>query len=81
MLTGSFIPGAYAPGAQVQSDGSAVDIECSGLDVRKPGAPGVLLGVAYTVAEPQRFSTCITFDSQFKTSLIDTLFTMSKNDI
>ena len=66
MLTGYFIPGADAPGAQVQADGSAVDSECSGLYVGKPGAPGVLLGVADPVAEPQRFFAYITFDSQFK---------------
>ena len=81
MLTGSFIPGAQAPGTKVQADGSAIDSECSGLDVRKPCAPGVLLGVADPVAEPQRFFAYITFDSQFKTSSIDTLFIVSKNDI
>jgi hypothetical protein len=81
MLTGSFIPGAYAPGAQVKADGSAVDSECSGLDVRQPGAPGMLLGVADAVTEPQRFFADITFDSQFKTSSLDTLLIKSKNDI
>jgi hypothetical protein len=81
MLTGDLVPGAYAPGAQVQTDGSAVDIKCSGLDVGKPGAPGMLLGVADPVAEPQRFFTYVTFDGQFKTSSIDTLLIMSKNDI
>jgi hypothetical protein len=81
MLTGSLIPGAYAPGTKVQADGSAVDSECSGLDVGKPGAPGVLLGVADPVAEPQRFFTYITFDSQFKTSSLDTFLIKSKNDI
>ena len=66
MLTGNFIPGADAPGAKVKPDGRAVDIQCSGLDVGKPGAPGVLLGVADPVAEAQRFFAYITFDSQFK---------------
>ena len=81
MLTGNFIPGAYTPGAKVQADGRAVDSECSGLDVGKPGAPGMLLGVADPVAEPQRFLAYITFDSQFKTPSIDNLLIMSKNDI
>jgi hypothetical protein len=81
MLTGYLVAGAYAPGTKVQPDGSAVDSECSGLDVGKPRAPGVLLGVADPVAEPQRFFAYITFDSQFKTSSIDTLLIMSKNDI
>ena len=81
MLTGSLAPGADAPGAKVQADGGTVDSERSGLDVRKPCAPGVLLGVADPVAEPQRFSAYITFDSQFKTSSIDTFLIKSKNDI
>jgi hypothetical protein len=81
MLTGNFIPGAYAPGAKVQADGRAVDSQCSGLDVGKPGAPGVLLGMADPVAEPQRFFAYITFDSQFKTPSTDNLLIMSKNDI
>jgi hypothetical protein len=68
MLTGNFIPGAYAPGAKVQADGRAVDSERSGLNVGQPGAPGVLFGVADPVAEPQRFFAYITFDSQFNTS-------------
>lgn len=81
MLTGSLVPGADAPGAKVQADGGTVDSERSGLNVRKPCAPGVLLGVADPVTEPQRFSAYITFDSQFKTSSIDTFLIMSKNDI
>jgi len=81
MLTGSFISGADAPGAKVQADGGAVDSERSGLDVGKPGAPGMLLGVADPVAEPQRLFAYITFDSQFKTPSIDNLLIMSKNDI
>jgi hypothetical protein len=81
MLTGNLIPGADAPGAKVQADGRAVDSERSRLDVGKPGAPGVLLGVADPVAEPQRFLAYVTFDSQFKTSSIDNLLIMSKNDI
>ena len=81
MLTGNFISGADAAGAKVQADGRAVDIERSGLDVGKPGAPGVLLGMADPVAEPQRFFAYITFDSQFKTPSIDNLLNMSKNDI
>jgi len=81
MLTGYFIPGADAPGAQVQADGGAVDSQCSGLDVGQPGAPGVLFGMADPVAEPQRFFADITFDSQFKTSSPENLLIMSKNGI
>jgi hypothetical protein len=81
MLTGSLRPGTDAPGAKIQADGGAVDSERSGLYVRKPCAPGVLLGVADPVAESQRFSAYITFDSQFKTSSLDTFLIMSKNDI
>ena len=81
MLMGNFISGADAAGAKVQADGSAVDSQCSGLDVGQPGAPGVLLGMADPVAEPQRFFAYITFDSQFKTPSIDNLLNMSKNDI
>ena len=81
MLTSCFIPGAYAAGAKVQADGRAVYSECSGLDVGKPGTPGVLLGVADPIAEPQRFFAYITFDSQFKTPSLDNLLIMSKNDI
>ena len=81
MLTWSFIPGADTPGAKVQADGGAVDSERSGLDVGKPGAPGVLLGMADPVTEPQRFFAYITFDSQFKTPSRDNLLIMSKNDI
>ena len=81
MLTGSLAAGTDASGAKVQADGGTVDSERSGLDVRKPCAPGVLLGVADPVAEPQRFSAYITFDSQFKTPSLDNLLIMSKNDI
>jgi len=81
MLTGDFISGADAPGTHVEPDSNAINIERCWLNIRKPGSPGMLFGVADPVAETQRFPTYITFDSQFKTSLIDTLLFMSKNDI
>ncbi len=81
MLTGDLVPGADAPGTHVEPDNNAINIERRRLNIRKPGSPGVLFGVADPVAETQRFPTHITFDSQFKTSSIDTLLFMSKNDI
>jgi hypothetical protein len=68
MLAGDFVSGPDAPGTQVEPDGGPVDVECSGLDVGKPCPPGMLFRVADPVAEPQRFSADITFDSQFITS-------------
>ena len=68
MLTGDLIPGAYASGAQIKSNRQSVDIECRGLYIGEPCSPGMLLGVAYPVAETQGFPAHITFDSQFRTS-------------
>ena len=65
MLTGCFIPGPDAAGAKVETYGNPVDGECRGLNIGKPGSPGMLFGMANPIAEPQRFSTNITFDSQF----------------
>jgi hypothetical protein len=70
MLTGDFVPGPDAAGAQVKANRNPIDIEGSGLNIGHPGAPGVLFGVAYPIAETQRFFTKITFDSQFRTSSI-----------
>ena len=65
MLAGNLVAGPDAPGAQVKAYGGPVDIERRRLDVRHPCPPGMLLGVAYAVAEAQRFAADITFDSQF----------------
>jgi len=81
MLAGDLVSGPYASGTQVEPDSCTVDIERRRLDVGEPCPPGMLLGVADPVAEAQRFSADITFDSQFKTSLSDTLRVVSKNDI
>ena len=81
MLAGDFVAGPDAPGAQVEPDGGPVDGKSRRLDIGKPFPPGMLLGVADPVAEPQRFFAYITFDSQFKTPSIDNLLIMSKNDI
>ena len=65
MLAGDLVPGPDTPGAHIEPDGNPIDVKRSGLDVGKPFPPGMLLGVADPVAEAQRFSTHITFDSQF----------------
>ena len=65
MLTGYFIPGPDTTGAEIKPDCRAVNIKGCRLNIGLPGAPGMLLGVAYPVAETQRFSTHITFASQF----------------
>jgi hypothetical protein len=65
MLAGDLVPGPNTPGAHIEPDGNPIDVKRSGLDVGKPFPPGMLLGVADPVAEAQRFSTHITFDSQF----------------
>jgi len=81
MLAGGLVSGPYAPGTQVEPDGGSVDVKRRRLNVGKPCPPGMLLGVADPVAKAQRFSAHITFDSQFKTSLFDTLRAVNKNDI
>ncbi len=68
MLAGNLISGADAPGTQVNTNGHAFHFKRNGLHVRKPGPPGMLLGMTYSIAEAQGFSTHITFDSQFITS-------------
>ena len=65
MLAGDLVSGPDTPGAHVEPDGNPVDVKCRRLDIGKPCAPGMLLGVADPVAEAQRFSADITFDSQF----------------
>ncbi len=65
MLAGSFVSGPDAPGAQVESNGGPVDVKRRWLNVGKPCPPGMLLGMADPVAEAQRFSAHIAFDSQF----------------
>ena len=65
MLAGGLVPGPDAPGTKVEPDGGPVDVKRRRLDVGKPCPPGMLLGVADPVAEAQRFSADITFDSQF----------------
>jgi hypothetical protein len=69
MLAGNLISGANTPGTKVDTNGESVDIKRCRLNVRKPGPPGMLFGMTYPVAEAQGFSTHITFDCQFKTSL------------
>ena len=81
MLAGNLIPGPDAAGAQVKPYRSAADLEGSRLDVGHPGAPGVLLGMAYLIAETQCFSTEITFDSQFRTPSYDTFLILNNNVI
>jgi len=73
MLAGDLVSGPDAPGTQVEPDGYPIDVKRCRLNVGKPCPPGMLLGVADPVAEAQRFSAHVTFDSQFKTSLSDTL--------
>ena len=68
MLVGNLIPGAYAPGAQIDTNRQPLDFECSRLNVWKPGPPSMALGVAYPVTKMQGLSTHIAFDSQFRTS-------------
>jgi hypothetical protein len=65
MLAGSLIPGPDAAGAKVETNCNPIDGECRSLNIGEPGSPGMLFGLAYPIAEPQRFSTNITFDSQF----------------
>lgn len=68
MLAGNFISGANTPGTQINTNGHAFDFKCRRLNIWKPGPPGMLLRMAYPVAEAQSFSTHITFDCQFLTS-------------
>ena len=68
MLAGNLISGADAPGTQVNTNGQAFHFKRNRLYIRKPGPPGMLLGMTYPIAEAQGFSTHITFDSQFITS-------------
>ena len=65
MLTGYLVPGSDAPGAQVGTVGRPLDHNSRRLNVRKPDPAGMLLGMAYPIAEAQCFSTHITFDGQF----------------
>ena len=65
MLAGDLVPGSDAPGTQVEPDCNTVDIKRRRLNVWKPRPPGMLLGMADPVAEAQRFSAHIAFDSQF----------------
>ena len=81
MLAGDLVSGPDAPGTQVEPDSCPVDVKRRWLNIGKPCPPGMLLGMADPVAEAQRFSADVTFDSQFKTSLSDTLRIVSKNDI
>jgi hypothetical protein len=70
MLTGYLVPGPDASGAQVNAVIRPIDLNSRRLNVRKPGPAGMLLGMAYPVAEAQAFSTHITFDCQFRTSYV-----------
>ncbi len=64
MLARGLTPGAYAPGAHVEAECSAVDRYGSRLDIGQPGPAGVPLGMAHPVAETQCFTTFITLNSQ-----------------
>lgn len=81
MLTGNLIPGPDTPGAKIKPDCSPINIECSRLNIGEPGAPGVLLGMAYSISKTQGFSAKITFDSQFRTPLFDNFLIINNNGI
>ena len=70
MLTGYLVPGPDASGAQVSAIVLPIDHNSRRLNVRKPDPAGMLLGMAYPIAEAQSFPTHITFDSQFRTSFV-----------
>ena len=69
MLTSCFIPSPHAPGAKVNAICYTVDGDGRRLYVGEPCPAGMLLGMADPVAELDRFTTIITFDSQLRTSL------------
>lgn len=81
MLARNLVAGPDATRTQVKPDRSAVNIKRGRLDVWHPSPPRMLLGVTYPVAEAQRFSANITFDSQFINLSKDSLPIMYKNDI
>jgi hypothetical protein len=65
MLTGNFISGPDAPGAQIESNCSPINYKCSWLNVGKPLAPRMLFGMTNFISKTQCLFTYITFDSQF----------------
>jgi len=81
MLMRGLISGPDTPGAKIKPDCSPVNIECSRLDVGKPLTPGVLFGMTYSISKTQCFAAKITFDSQFRTPLFDTLLIFNNNVI
>ena len=81
MLAGGLISGPDTPGAKIKPDCSSINIECSWLNVGKPLTPGVLFGMAYSISKTQCFAAKITFDSQFRTPLFDTLLIFNNNGI
>jgi hypothetical protein len=81
MLAGNLVSGPDTPGAKIKPDGSPIYIECSRLDIGEPLTPGVLFGMAYSISKTQCFAAKITFDSQFRTPLFDTLLIFNNNVI
>ena len=81
MLVSDLIPGPDTPGAKIKPDCSPINSESSRLNIGKPGTPGVLLGMAYSISKTQCFAAKITFDSQFRTPLFDTLLIFNNNGI
>jgi|WetSurMetagenome_2_1015567.scaffolds.fasta_scaffold653941_2 hypothetical protein len=81
MLAGNLIPGPDTPGAKIKPDGSPINIERGRLNIGEPLTPGVLFGMAYSISKTQCFAAKITFDSQFRTPLFDTLLIFNNNVI
>ena len=59
---------AQAPGAQIQLFGFPIEKNSSPLDIGQPAPPGMLLRMAYPMAEVYRFTADIAFISQIANS-------------
>lgn len=76
-----FTSGTDTAGTKIKFDSGIANLNRSWLNIGKPCSSGMLFGMAYFVPKANCFTTDVTLDCQFKTSLIETLVLINGNII